>query len=204
MSHNVALLSRYVEPNGQVMSDRAILPGRDQDGIKPPIFPRRVDWYRQNRAFKIDKARKDLGYEPRVGIDEGLRRTVAFYRALFLTMDNQLARAEEEINTAIEAFGLTPPLLAYALAVLARIRLMGSTPDRAEAPARKAMAVLDELGGVEEGEAFAGTPSVCTIVLAPRHPRHRHCCVSVWVVGVVGVPVTPPCVPPTLFPAATC
>jgi nucleoside-diphosphate-sugar epimerase len=49
-------------------------------GITPPIFPRRVDWYRQNRAFKIDKAKRDLGYEPKVAIDEGLRRTADWYR----------------------------------------------------------------------------------------------------------------------------
>jgi nucleoside-diphosphate-sugar epimerase len=49
-------------------------------GIAPPIFPRRVDWYRQNRAFRIDKARRELGWVPRVGIDEGLRRTAAWYR----------------------------------------------------------------------------------------------------------------------------
>ena len=49
-------------------------------GITPPLFPRRVDWYRQNRAFKIDKAKRDLGYQPKVGIDEGLRRTAEWYR----------------------------------------------------------------------------------------------------------------------------
>lgn len=48
--------------------------------ITPPIFPRRVDWYRQNRAFKIDRAKRDLGYRPQVGLDEGLRRTAAWYR----------------------------------------------------------------------------------------------------------------------------
>jgi nucleoside-diphosphate-sugar epimerase len=48
--------------------------------ITPPIFPRRVDWYRQNRAFKIDKAKRDLGYQPKVGLDEGLRRTAEWYR----------------------------------------------------------------------------------------------------------------------------
>lgn len=48
--------------------------------ITPPIFPRRVDWYRQNRAFKIDKAKKDLGYKPRVGIDEGLKKTAEWYK----------------------------------------------------------------------------------------------------------------------------
>ncbi len=49
--------------------------------VTPPIFPRRVDWYRQNRAFDIRRAKGDLGYEPRVGLDEGLRRTFAWYRA---------------------------------------------------------------------------------------------------------------------------
>ncbi len=49
--------------------------------IKPPIFPRRVDWYRQNRAFSVDKAKRDLGYDPKVGIDEGLRKTAEWYKA---------------------------------------------------------------------------------------------------------------------------
>jgi nucleoside-diphosphate-sugar epimerase len=49
-------------------------------GIEPPIHPRRVDWYRQTRAFRIDKARNELGYRPRVGLDEGLRRACAWYR----------------------------------------------------------------------------------------------------------------------------
>lgn len=49
-------------------------------GITPPIFPRRVDWYRQNRAFKIDKAKADLGYAPKVGIDEGLHNTYLWYK----------------------------------------------------------------------------------------------------------------------------
>jgi nucleoside-diphosphate-sugar epimerase len=50
-------------------------------GIAPPIYPRRVDWYRQVRAFRTDKARRELGYVPRVGLDEGLRRAVEWYRA---------------------------------------------------------------------------------------------------------------------------
>ncbi|HVR75983.1 MAG TPA: oxidoreductase, partial [Planctomycetota bacterium] len=50
-------------------------------GITPPLFPRRVDWFRQVRAFRIDKARTTLGYSPGIDIDEGLRRTAAWYRA---------------------------------------------------------------------------------------------------------------------------
>ena len=47
---------------------------------EPPIFRRRLDWFRQNRAFDITKAKRDLGYTPRVGIDEGLRATGDWYR----------------------------------------------------------------------------------------------------------------------------
>jgi nucleoside-diphosphate-sugar epimerase len=49
-------------------------------GINPPIFPRRVDWFRQVRAFRIDKAVNELGYRPKVGIDEGLRLTGEWYK----------------------------------------------------------------------------------------------------------------------------
>lgn len=48
--------------------------------IAPPIFPRRVDWYRQNRAFNINKAKRDLGYNPQVSLAEGLKRTAQWYR----------------------------------------------------------------------------------------------------------------------------
>ncbi len=48
--------------------------------ITPPIFPRRVDWYRQNRAFNINKAKRELDYQPKVGIDEGLRLTAEWYK----------------------------------------------------------------------------------------------------------------------------
>ncbi len=48
--------------------------------ITPPIFPRRVDWYRQNRAFDISRAKREIGYAPKVGLAEGLRRTAKWYR----------------------------------------------------------------------------------------------------------------------------
>lgn len=50
-------------------------------GLKPPVFRRRLSWFKTNRAFRIDRARRELGYAPRVGLQEGLRRTAAWYRA---------------------------------------------------------------------------------------------------------------------------
>ncbi len=46
----------------------------------PPLFRRRVDWFRQNRSFSIARARRDLGYKPRVGLQEGLAQTAQWYR----------------------------------------------------------------------------------------------------------------------------
>ncbi len=48
--------------------------------ITPPLFRRRVDWFRQNRAFKIDKAKKEINYQPTVGLEEGLKKTAQWYK----------------------------------------------------------------------------------------------------------------------------
>lgn len=49
-------------------------------GRKPPVFRRRLSWFKTNRAFRIDRARQELGYTPRIGLEEGLRRTAVWYR----------------------------------------------------------------------------------------------------------------------------
>jgi nucleoside-diphosphate-sugar epimerase len=41
-----------------------------------------VDWYRQNRAFNISRAKRELGYEPRIELDQGLTLTAAWYREM--------------------------------------------------------------------------------------------------------------------------
>ncbi len=48
--------------------------------ITPPLFRRRADWYRENRGFSIEKAKKELGYAPKVTLEEGLRITGRWYR----------------------------------------------------------------------------------------------------------------------------
>jgi len=50
-------------------------------GLDPPLYRRRIDFFRKNRAFDISKARRLLGYAPAVSLDEGIRRTGAWYRS---------------------------------------------------------------------------------------------------------------------------
>lgn len=49
-------------------------------GFSPPIFRRRVDIFRKNRAFNISKARNELGYEPKVSLEEGIKTTAEWYK----------------------------------------------------------------------------------------------------------------------------
>ncbi len=49
-------------------------------GVDPPLFPRRVDWFRQNRAFSIEKAKQELGYQPKVDLATGLAQTAKWYQ----------------------------------------------------------------------------------------------------------------------------
>ena len=48
--------------------------------IEPPLYRRRVDFFTKSRAFDITKARHEIGYAPQVGLREGIRRTLAWYR----------------------------------------------------------------------------------------------------------------------------
>jgi nucleoside-diphosphate-sugar epimerase len=48
--------------------------------VQPPLHRRRLTFFKHNRAFSIERARKRLGYAPRVGLPEGFRRTVQWYR----------------------------------------------------------------------------------------------------------------------------
>jgi nucleoside-diphosphate-sugar epimerase len=51
-------------------------------GIEPVLHRRRVDFWTKSRAFSIEKARRLLGYAPKVDLEEGFARTAASYREL--------------------------------------------------------------------------------------------------------------------------
>jgi dihydroflavonol-4-reductase len=48
--------------------------------IEPPIYRRRVSFFVKSRGFSIEKARRILGYEPRVPLQEGIEETARWYR----------------------------------------------------------------------------------------------------------------------------
>ncbi|MFW6194844.1 MAG: NAD-dependent epimerase/dehydratase family protein [Halobacteriota archaeon] len=47
--------------------------------VSPPLFPRRLDPFRKNRAFSIDKAKRVLGYKPATDLRTGLKNTIQWY-----------------------------------------------------------------------------------------------------------------------------
>jgi nucleoside-diphosphate-sugar epimerase len=48
--------------------------------IEPPIHRRRVDFFTKSRAFDIGRARREIGYAPRIGLADGIGRTLSWYR----------------------------------------------------------------------------------------------------------------------------
>jgi dihydroflavonol-4-reductase len=49
-------------------------------GVEPPIYRRRVDFFTKSRAFDISRARAEIGYAPQIGLREGIRKTLAWYK----------------------------------------------------------------------------------------------------------------------------
>jgi dihydroflavonol-4-reductase len=49
--------------------------------IEPPIFRRRVDFYTKSRAFDTTRARAELAFQPKVDLEEGIKRTADWYRS---------------------------------------------------------------------------------------------------------------------------
>ncbi len=48
--------------------------------IEPPLYRRRVEFYTKSRAFDASKARRELGFDPKVDLGDGIHRTVEWYR----------------------------------------------------------------------------------------------------------------------------
>lgn len=49
-------------------------------GINPPLYRRRVDFFRKTRSFDISKAKRELGYKPGTDLRTGITLTANWYR----------------------------------------------------------------------------------------------------------------------------
>ena len=49
-------------------------------GLQPPLYRRRVDFFTKSRAFDITRARQEIHYAPQIGLRDGIRRTLDWYR----------------------------------------------------------------------------------------------------------------------------
>jgi dihydroflavonol-4-reductase len=47
--------------------------------IDPPLYRRRAAFFANDRAFRIDKARRELDYRPEVAIEDGVQRTAIWH-----------------------------------------------------------------------------------------------------------------------------
>ncbi|MDC3961560.1 serine/threonine-protein kinase [Polyangium jinanense] len=76
------------------------------------------------------------------------------YLAELELLAGDLAAAETEARAAVDSLSGVPPLLAGALAVLARVLLARGQGEEALGAAREAHRLLESLGTIEEGEAM--------------------------------------------------
>lgn len=49
--------------------------------IEPPLFRRRIDFFRKARAFDSSKAAREIGFAPKVDLRTGFKHTVDWYKA---------------------------------------------------------------------------------------------------------------------------
>lgn len=49
-------------------------------GVHPPLYRRRVDFFRKTRSFDISRAKRELGFYPKTDLRTGIALTAAWYR----------------------------------------------------------------------------------------------------------------------------
>jgi nucleoside-diphosphate-sugar epimerase len=49
-------------------------------GINPPLYRRRVDFFRKTRCFDVSKAKRELGFSAKTNLKTGIRLTADWYR----------------------------------------------------------------------------------------------------------------------------
>jgi len=95
------------------------------------------------------------------------------YLAAAALLEGDLQAAEREVQQALRGFENIPPLFARSNANLALIRLRQGRIPEARGAAKKAMAILDEIGEVEDGEMLVRLGEVETARAAGEEAHAR-------------------------------
>ena len=71
--------------------------------LEPPLHRRRMSFFKNNRAFSVEKARNLLGYRPRVSLQDGLERTISWYESQGLLVRRPDSRAGRQPTPPVTA-----------------------------------------------------------------------------------------------------
>jgi nucleoside-diphosphate-sugar epimerase len=63
--------------------------------IKPPIYRRRMEFYLSDAAFDCSRARRLLGWEAKISLEDGLSRTMESYRRQMAAANAPVAQRRE-------------------------------------------------------------------------------------------------------------
>jgi len=107
------------------------------------------------RLGALDEAAAVEAEAVRMAASQGDKRVEGgsrHYLATIHLLRNDIEVAEQEALAAAEMLKVAPPLRAHALATVAQLRMTQKRYPEALAVAEEAMALLESLGGIEEGE----------------------------------------------------
>jgi tetratricopeptide (TPR) repeat protein len=105
--------------------------------------------------------------------DRRLEGSARLYLAYALERGGEAAAAEAEAERAVELLSVVPPLRAHALAALAGLRLLAGRALEARTLVEQALAILAELGSLEEGESRVRLVDVETLEALGRRDEAR-------------------------------
>jgi tetratricopeptide (TPR) repeat protein len=114
--------------------------------------------------------------------DRRLEGGSRIYLALILTLEGDLAEAARQAEEAVEIVAMHPPVRACALAVLGQVWMLEGRAADALRAGEEAMRLLEDLGGIDEGEALvrlvhaaalgqAGFPQIARVAIAAARDR---------------------------------
>jgi tetratricopeptide (TPR) repeat protein len=126
------------------------------------------------RLGRLDEARalsEQSVTEAKAQGDRRLEVGARIYLAITKSLAGDHREADKEATAAVQMLARKLPLRAYALGVLAQIKLCAGSPAQALSIAEEAMSLLESLGGaIEEGEAVVRL-AYAEALLANGHPK---------------------------------